>query len=238
MWLLGQQEHILSSRTQAGGSRGPTRGRKRRWVQVRARPLWGWSRMALAGSGRAGGQGAAGGPALDGGGAPSHPAGDAGTEARGPSPSPPRPCPARTRGHCRGRGDSLARPSPAGRPAAAFPRGPNLRATSHNVWEERRPPGPGAGRCAKVHRGCPRRAAHPHSATFPQVGWAPGARAHGGRPSLRSLLPLPEARLYTVLGSSSSRRDKGRGSRSHFHHKPGQAPALGAVLRTGGGKVP
>lgn len=172
-----------------------------------------------------------------GGGAPSHPAGDAGTEARGPSPSPPRPCPARTRGHCRGRGDSLARPSPAGRPAAAFPRGPNLRATSHNVWEERRPPGPGAGRCAKVHRGRPRRAAHPHSATFPQVGWAPGARAHGGRPSLRSLLPLPEARLYTVLGSSSSRRDKGRGSRSHFHHKPGQAPALGAVLRTGG-KVP
>lgn len=39
MWLLGQQEHILSSRTQAGGSRGPTRGRKRRWVQVRARPV-------------------------------------------------------------------------------------------------------------------------------------------------------------------------------------------------------
>lgn len=70
MWLLGQQEHILSSRTQAGGSRGPTRGRKRRWVQVRARPLWGWSRMALARSGRAGGQGAAGGPALDGGGLP------------------------------------------------------------------------------------------------------------------------------------------------------------------------
>lgn len=229
MWLLGQQEHILSSRTQAGGSRGPTRGRKRRWVQVWARPV-GLEQNGPCQERTGRWPGGSWGPGAGrGGGLPPTRLGMLGLRPASVPGSHTRPLPgawgqpgqAKSRRAASGR--FPAWPQPAGHLPQRVGRAETPRARGRSL--RKGPQGPPQASCP------------PTLATFPQVGWAPGARAHGGRPSLRSLLPLPEARLYTVLGSSSSRRDKGRGSRSHFHHKPGQAPALGAVLRTGG-KVP
>lgn len=164
-----------------------------------------------------------------GGGAPSHPAGDAGTEAR--------VC-ARLAHETTAGGVGTAWPGqvPQGGQRPLSRVAPTCGPLPTTCGKSGDPQGQGQVAAQRSTGAAPGEL--PTHTRHPQVGWAPGARAHGGRPSLRSLLPLPEARLYTVLGSSSSRRDKGRGSRSHFHHKPGQAPALGAVLRTGGGKVP